>query len=397
MPKNIVICCDGTGNEFGNDNSNVVKLYSTLHLEPGVQTAYYHPGVGTMGAKSALSVLGKAWTRGIGLAFGYGLSENISDAYLFLMREFQPDDRIYIFGFSRGAYTARALAGMLHMFGLLTEGNQGLIPYALRLFKTAKKDRFLLASQFKGIFSRREPCHPYFLGLWDTVSSVGWILDAWRLPYTAKFPDIPIVRHALSIDERRAFFRQNPIFPPDPRDVQEPQDLKQVWFAGVHSDVGGSYPEAESGLSKLALRWMLCEAGKAGLLLTSKRVQTMFSGDARHAAPSATAEIHHSLKWYWWPAEFLPKRSIKPVSEPGQTKRTWRPSIRFNLFRRRTLPLDACLHQSVVERWNSMREYRPGNLLKEPNESNYAIEKDDPTEFLRLSGALAAAATKNPR
>jgi uncharacterized protein (DUF2235 family) len=225
---------------------------------------------------------------------------------------------------------------------------------------------------------------------------VGWILDAWSLPYTAKFPDIPIVRHALSIDERRAFFRQNPIFPPDPRDVDQLQDLKRVWFAGVHSDVGGSYPEAESGLSKLALRWMLCEAGKTGLLFTPERVKRMFSGDARHAAPSATAKIHHSLKWYWWPAEFLPKSSIKPVTQPGQTKRTWRPSIRFNLFRRRKLPPEACLHESVVERWRSMADYRPGNLLEEPNKSNYTIEKDDPTEFLRLSGGLAPAATKNP-
>src|SRR5262245_49836813 len=135
MPKNIVICCDGTGNEYGQNNSNVIKLYQALRRDAD-QTAYYHPGVGTMGAKSALTVAGKAWTKFRGLAFGYGLSENIADAYQYVMRTFEPDDRIFIFGFSRGAYTARALCGMLQMFGLLTRGNEGLIPYAIRLFKS---------------------------------------------------------------------------------------------------------------------------------------------------------------------------------------------------------------------------------------------------------------------
>jgi len=113
MPKNIVICCDGTGNQFGENNSNVVKLYSVLVIQPEVQTAYYHPGVGTMGARNALSTLGKLWTKARGLAFGYGLSDNIADAYQFLMSRFEDNDRIYLFGFSRGAYTVRALCGLV--------------------------------------------------------------------------------------------------------------------------------------------------------------------------------------------------------------------------------------------------------------------------------------------
>src|SRR5215510_9374897 len=162
MAKNIVICCDGTGNEFGNRNSNVIKLYKMLICDQD-QIAYYHPGVGTKGARSALTRIGKLWTRVIGLAFGYGLSDNIADAYQFLMKTFEPGDRVYIFGFSRGAYTARALCGMLH-----------------------------------------------FVGVWDTVSSVGWIYNAVKFPFTraARNPDFNIVRHAMSIDERRAFFRQ---------------------------------------------------------------------------------------------------------------------------------------------------------------------------------------------
>jgi uncharacterized protein (DUF2235 family) len=115
MPKNIVICCDGTGNEFGTQKSNVVKLYKMLICD-STQTTYYHPGLGTIGARNALTAIGKWWTRLIGLAFGYGISDNIADAYLFLMRTYEKDDHIYIFGFSRGAYTARALACILQAY-----------------------------------------------------------------------------------------------------------------------------------------------------------------------------------------------------------------------------------------------------------------------------------------
>lgn len=152
MPKNIVICCDGTGNEFGKSNSNVVKLYKTLLCDHD-QIAYYHPGVGTMGSRNALSGIGKWWTRVIGLAFGYGISDNVADAYQFLMKNFEPDDKVYIFGFSRGAYTARALCGTLHAVGLLTAGNEGLIPYAIRMLKQKKID-FGVAFDFKKTFSR---------------------------------------------------------------------------------------------------------------------------------------------------------------------------------------------------------------------------------------------------
>src|SRR5262249_34784930 len=220
MPKNIVICCDGTGNEFGHENSNVVKLYQTLICNAD-QIAYYHPGVGTMGARNALTAIGKWWTKVRGLAFGYGFSDNVADVYSFLMKEFQPGDQVFIFGFSRGAYTARALCGLLHMFGLLTPGNEALIPYALRLYKSNDPARFSIADGFKATFS--VDCKPYFLGLWDTVSSVGWILDpinvkSGHLPYTASLPDVPVLRHAVSVDERRPFFRQNlthePLLPP---------------------------------------------------------------------------------------------------------------------------------------------------------------------------------------
>src|SRR5713101_7612198 len=175
------------------------------------------------------------WVRGMrslklascGLAFGYGISDNVADAYQFLMRRFQPGDHLYVFGFSRGAYTARALCGMLHIVGLLTEGNEALIPYAIRMIKRKEID-FKVAAVFKKTFSRQ--CKPHFVGVWDTVSSVGWIYNAVRFPFTnaTRNPDLCVVRHAVSIDERRAFFRQN-LFG-EPNNPQ--QDVKEVWFAG---------------------------------------------------------------------------------------------------------------------------------------------------------------------
>ena len=134
MTKNIVMCCDGTGNEFRDNNSNVVKLYSTLIIDGSRQVGYYHPGVGTMGDPTAHNRVSSAWSVVKGLAFGAGLLANVGDAYRYLMNVFEEGDCVYLFGFSRGAYTARALAGVLHMFGLLCPGNDGLIPYIIRMY-----------------------------------------------------------------------------------------------------------------------------------------------------------------------------------------------------------------------------------------------------------------------
>jgi Uncharacterized alpha/beta hydrolase domain (DUF2235) len=363
VPRNLIICCDGTGNEYCASNSNVVKLYWTLQSGTDAQVAYYHPGVGTMGARNALTDIGKWWTKVRGLAFGYGVSDNIADAYSFLMNEFRPDDRVYIFGFSRGAYTARALCGLLHMCGLLRTGNEGLVPYALRLFKSSEDNRFQLADGFRNTFSI--PCKPHFLGLWDTVSSVGWILDPidlkpWNLPYTTKFPDIPIVRHAVSIDERRAFFRQNLVHEP----ALDNQNIKQVWFAGVHSDVGGSYAEAESGLAKLALRWMLCEAQSAGLKLDPQKVIEVLGGVPTYIAPNPNAELHKSLHGIWWLGEIWPKRFRRPVSVAGQTAPVYKSRIGLNLARPRAIPEGAHIHQSVLDRMQGSTKYNPKNLPK---------------------------------
>jgi uncharacterized protein (DUF2235 family) len=356
MPKNIVVCCDGTGNEFAEQKSNVIKLYKTLVCDAD-QITYYHPGIGTMGARNALTQISKWWTRIMGLAFGYGISDNVADAYQFLMRRFKPGDRVYIFGFSRGAYTARALCGMLHVVGLMTEDNEALIPYAIRMIKSSRID-FKVAADFKKTFSRE--CKPHFLGLWDTVSSVGWVYNAVRFPFTTatKNPDLEIVRHAVSIDERRAFFRQN-LFGL-PHDSQ--QDVKEVWFAGVHSDVGGGYPESECHLSQIALRWMLCEAQLALLVIDPKRKDAILGAQAPYVAPDpTTSNQHESLNGWWWIAELWPK-----IVSLMDTQGKWRRSMRLNLGRRRFISPGIMVHESVPKRLATVSaNYSPSNLPRE--------------------------------
>ena len=207
LPKDLVLCLDGTGNEFGDSNSNVVKLYATL-AQQDRQVCYYHPGMGTRGDPNALTKVAKLWTNTLGLAFGYSMSRDLADAYSFVMAEYEPGDRLFVFGFSRGAYTARALCGMLHLFGLLRTHEEVLIQYMIRMMgKASDREMFRIAEQFRDTFSRK--CPTYFLGVWDTVSSVGWIYSPIVISLTQNNPDIQIARHVISLDERRASYRQN--------------------------------------------------------------------------------------------------------------------------------------------------------------------------------------------
>ncbi len=337
MPRNVVICCDGTGNQFGDENSNVVKLFSVLRIHPASQLAYYDPGLGTMGARNALTAAGKWFTKMLGLAFGYGLADNIAEAYAYLMQTWKPDDRLFLFGFSRGAYTVRALASMLHLFGLLPPNNPQLIPYILRSFKKMDQKGEATARQFKHVFSRE--CKPHFVGVWDTVSSVGWIADPLKLRYTATNPDMRIGRHAVSIDERRCFFRQNLWGAP-----AAGQDIKQVWFAGVHSDVGGGYPEKESALSKIALEWMIAEAERAGLEIDHDRAAEVMgrTPGSPDVNPDPAGQMHNSLTIFWRPLEYLPRRHWNAA----QQREEWI----IPRARPRTIRDGAVLHQSVLDR-----------------------------------------------
>src|SRR5260370_12144246 len=220
--RSIVLCCDGTSNEYGKTNTNVVRLYQMLVKDPARQLAFYDPGLGTFSSQAALTPIAKWVTRVLGLAFGLGLTKNIEDGYVFLMNNWRPSDRVYIFGFSRGAYTARAIAAMVHKCGLLEPGHENMVPYASKVFRKERNEE--VCKGFRKTFGR--PCPVHFLGLWHTVSSVGWAWDPVNLPFTAYNPSVRIIRHAVAIDERRAFFRQN--LWSNPIDGQE---VKQLWFA----------------------------------------------------------------------------------------------------------------------------------------------------------------------
>ncbi|HKV06287.1 MAG TPA: DUF2235 domain-containing protein [Candidatus Acidoferrales bacterium] len=355
MAKNIVICCDGTGDEFGDRNSNVVKLYGTLIIDGKTQLGYYHPGVGTMGAPTAHNRLSRAWSVLTGLAFGAGLLPNVGDAYRFLMNVYEDGDNVFLFGFSRGAYTVRALAGVLHMFGLLYGGNVGLIPYVIRLYaKRTRKaagmtDSFKVAEGFKDTFCRHCPLH--FVGVWDTVSSVGWIWDPVKLPYTAQNPDMAVGRHAVSIDERRCYFRNNLWGAPLPG-----KDIKQVWFAGTHSDIGGSYAYAECGLSQITLEWMLCEARSFGLLIDSQKAALALGRvpPPPPVAPNPNGKTHNSLTPAWWLLEILPHSTYDWVAK----KTKWG----IPLGARRVIPEGSILHETVREKLRDDPAYKPSNL-----------------------------------
>ena len=347
---------DGTGNEFGENNSNVVKLYSVLKCGDQTQIAYYHPGLGTMGSRNALTAFEQWWTRTFGLAFGYGLSDALEECYEYLMEKYEEGDAIFLFGFSRGAFLARALAAMIHMYGLVQKGDDPLIRYVLRMFKKKKRTQkdFELAASFKSTFSRQ--CKIHFVGVWDTVSSVGWLYDPVKLPFTAMNPDVEVGRHAISIDERRCAFRQN-LWRVDARC---PQDIKQVWLAGVHSDVGGGYVENESGLAKITLQWMLGEAEAHGLAVDGTRKDQMLGvGNSKMAKPDCLAPMHVSLKGWWWILEVFPRRHLDMSLEPPQWK--WK----LPLASPRYIAPGSSIDPSVRERMNGNAEYRPKNLPTE--------------------------------
>ncbi|CAN5615705.1 DUF2235 domain-containing protein [soil metagenome] len=350
MPKNIVICCDGTGNGFDKvlEESNVAKLYSSLEIGPR-QFGYYHPGVGTMGDPNARGWASKHWSKIRGLAFGHGLLRNVGDAYRYLMDNYQDGDNIYLFGFSRGAFTVRALASLINVFGLLCHGNHGAIPYILDMYskrtKSANRTQkiFRPDETFKWQFSHSHPVRIKFCGLWDTVSTYGWIYDPIKLPFLGMNPIIDVGRHAVSIHERRCFYQDNLWGP-----CESPQDFRQVWFTGVHSDIGGSYPENTSGLSKIALEWMMVEAIAQGLELNEFKAKTVLgkctaypavADFPNYAAPDATVRPNDSLFGPWWICEFLPQQ------DPHEGGKRWV----MPLGRGRRIPPNAHIHESVFE------------------------------------------------
>jgi len=298
MAKNIVLCSDGTGNKDIKDRgTNVFKLYEAVDIQGHKngtlpkQVAFYDDGVGTSRLPLA---------KAIGGAFGRGFSANVKKLYRELVNVYEPGDKLYLFGFSRGAYTVRALAGLIQYCGVLdinaarykerdiltaqidtcwedfrkvafkhsaAADRRGLTISAKE--EAARKAATIIRRREYGAAKPDEKVDISFIGVWDTVGAIGvpfdemkeWISRVFPIWFTDNTlgPEVARACHALSIDdERRTFY-------PELWNEQGGKDIriKQVWFAGVHSNVGGGYPK--QGMSLVTLDWMMTEAGQAGL------------------------------------------------------------------------------------------------------------------------------------
>ncbi|KAG8949483.1 hypothetical protein FRC04_008582 [Tulasnella sp. 424] len=207
-PKTIILAFDGTAKQFGRRNTNVIRLFSLFQKDnPERQVLYYQPGIGTYLAEGgAWSPRLKAAMESLDKAFAWYLDIHIMDGYRFLMKHYQQGDKVCMFGFSRGAYTARCLAGMLSKVGLLLPDNDQMVASAYERYLDTSPPGQILAKKFKKAFSVH--CHIEFLGVWDTVASVG-IITSKNLPLTANNNLIKTFRQALALDERRTKFRPN--------------------------------------------------------------------------------------------------------------------------------------------------------------------------------------------
>ena len=266
--RNLIVCCDGTWNDPGDEDegvpapTNVFRLFNAVDLDSPdpEQLTRYQAGVGTGGIVDRI----------LGGAVGWGLGEDIRDCYYWLARKYRPGDRIHLFGFSRGAFTVRSLAGMICRLGIVEldddrEGGGGADPDEVigRVYRRGYREREPLPDLAFHEDSRKIE----FIGVWDTVGALGipddktlldWLDDPERYRFhdTALGPGVRRARHAVAIDERRGSFSPTLW---DPSGAGEDRDVKQIWFPGAHSDVGGGY--RESGLSDGALLWMMEESG----------------------------------------------------------------------------------------------------------------------------------------
>nr|WP_319549614.1 DUF2235 domain-containing protein [Desulfogranum marinum] len=327
---NIVICADGTWNRPEEDiekdfPTNVLKLSRSIKpAANGIkQHVFYDWGLGSYHSNVSAGATGR------------GIHKNITDGYRYIVQNYAPDDKIFLFGFSRGAYTVRALSGLVNNCGILKRSDAQLIAEAFKIYKSPlKKNRpnEVAARQFRETHS-----HPsrnvHFVGVWDTVGALGipfslmGLFESHDEFYDTKMgANVAIARHAMAIDEQREDFEPT-IWHPRPG-----VDLKQIWFAGVHADVGGSYPpDKKTGIraSDTPLEWMLDEAEVAGLFVEQHLKASITDG--------GLGKLHRSRKHVY--------RLKSPLHRPLVVKGK---------------PIK--IHPSVKSRYEADSSYRPPNL-----------------------------------
>ncbi|KDQ53578.1 hypothetical protein JAAARDRAFT_197382 [Jaapia argillacea MUCL 33604] len=344
--RTLVLCFDGTGDQFDETNSNIVQLTAMLRKDDTTkQLVYYQTGIGTYASPLAATPLLAGAYETADQMFAFTLESHIRGGYKFLMDNYTDGDSICIFGFSRGAYTARALAGMLQKVGLLSKGNAEQMPFAFDMYKRDDVEGLKLSIMFKRTFSIDVKID--FLGVWDTVASVG--LRTPRLPFVGTNNAIRVFRHALALDEHRtkfmpSFYKQSTImekqqptatgtntmptlrstfmrvpgFKGDDHDDDDGDavnayenevnhgsvtDYKEVFFAGAHCDVGGGSVEngTHNSLARIPLRWMIreCFRSKTGLIFDADMlrlqvgldIDTIASTPPPRVPPSSTDRI----------------------------------------------------------------------------------------------------------
>ncbi len=353
MPKNIVILSDGTGNSAAKFNkTNVWRLYQALETDrPDRQIVIYDDGVGAQKDTRIAAIAG---------AFGFGLKRNVIELYAFLCRNYVPGDHIYLFGFSRGAFTVRLLAGLLLQRGVLNPptriSESDLIAQAkceYLLFRRSY-DRAFFSNLFaKWIYPEDASSIPKhdpapgvtFMGVWDTVDAYGLpideMADLWnKVIFQLKFdnqnlsPKVRRAAQALSIDDERLTFHPlvwNENLDFDGFDPAAPRDIRQVWFSGVHADVGGGYPEP--ALAQVSLEWMILQAldGAGPRALAFKNAAL----HAIHAEADPHGKEHNSRKGLAALYRYHPRYIDRLSDDPdGAHVRVARPKIHASVFER---------------------------------------------------------------
>jgi uncharacterized protein (DUF2235 family) len=336
MAKRLVACCDGTWNTPDQVQGGTSTATNVTKVALGIaakdendieQLVFYDKGVGT-GKLDHLR----------GGALGWGLSENVKQAFIFLIRNYNPGDEVFLFGFSRGAYTARSVAGLIRNSGLLRRKNEDKLDQAYSLYRDRSNSthpRSTEAQLFRKSYSHE--IRIKFIGVWDTVGALGipnlgsinLISNLWTFHDVALSSYVDNAFQALAIDEHRK------PFVPTLWEKQESainQRLEQVWFAGVHTNIGGGYPD--SGLSDIALDWMIVKARDCGLAVNIE------------IKPNALGKIRDSMTWYY--------RLLGEVDRPIDERK---PDSK--------LPTIRCeaVHPSALERFNAPEVfYGPKNL-----------------------------------
>ena len=312
MPKQVVILSDGTGNAAASIwRTNVWRMFESLVVtEPMRQVAFYDDGVGT----SRLKPL--AWFGGM---FGYGLKRNVIECYKFICRNYEPGADIFLFGFSRGAFTVRVLADWILSQGLVAYGDDEakLSRLVIASYRTYRKEKYstisrvevpfrilrdiILRTPYSEVHKLHRPSIR-FVGVWDTVAAYGlpvaeltrfisrWVLPL-ELPDNVLNKNVARACHALSVDDERTTFHpvlwtekgEKPAELTDGSSYIWGERISQVWFPGVHSNVGGGYPD--DSLAYVPLVWMMNEAGRCGL--TFKEFDKYEPDALRHARSAA--------------------------------------------------------------------------------------------------------------